>query len=346
MSSDARARARARWEEATRHSLDTAEAVLEALEALGSMLLAGESLEPSPYDVFVMLTAKGEMISHLREPLTREVTPALDHFAADAATFALVDLLDELEGSEAPESLRRRSLDLLRWRDRAELVRLALEALETPIEDFDEALTAFDDLLDDRLWLLVAFNDDRQLAPDDPHRAHWWWQRGAHLSPSSALELFAVAELVETFPAAAAAFDRTRALVRNAARTVAKKSATDPADSVEKTATVVSLREWAARRSGATGLRLAAATETPLWRSDDVELSFVAPDLLVVDLIADRRRDALPHLELGAERVVATAVEGAIERFTLRLSEDARGTLVLPLVRGDLRISLPLDDDA
>lgn len=341
MSSDARARARARWEEATRQSLDTAEAVLEALEALGSMLLAGESIAPSPYDAFVMLTAKDEMVSRLREPLTREVTPAIDHFAADTATFALVDLLDELEGSDDPAALRASALELLQWRDRAERVRLALEALQTPMTDFAEALTAFDDLLSDRLWLFVSFNDDRQLAPDDPRRAHWWWQRGAHLSPSSAHELFGVAELVETFPAAAATFDRTRALVRNAARATAHQPA-----SSRKTASVVSLRDWAARRVGSTGLRLAAATEVPLWRSDDVELSFVSPDLLVIDLLADRRDDALPHLEVGAEHQVAAVVEGAIERFTLRLPTEEHAVLVLPLARGDLRISLPLDDDA
>lgn len=356
MSSDARARARARWEAATRRSLETTESVLEALEAIGAMQLAGEAMNPAPRDLFETLTVDdsvsirtkaGDEVFTQRD-LGRHLAPALELFEADTATFELVNLLDELEGSDDPESLRLRALDLLRWRDRAELVRLALEVLATPMEELDEPLSAFDDLLADRLWLFVPFNDERQLARDDPRRAHWWWQRGAHLSPSSALELFAVAELVETFPAAAAAFDRTRALVRNAARATARKTA------------VVSLRDWAARRSSTAGLsrsaasrarlaphlRVAAATETPLWRSDVVELSFVTPDVLVIDLIDFLRHEALPHLEIESERIVATKVEGTVDRFTLRLPEDARGTLVLPLARGDLRISLPLDDDA
>ncbi len=238
-------------------------------------------------------------------------------------------------------------LTQLATRDRAEHELLGAAFLAARgVEDVERASsvrTVFDDAMAPDAWRLVASNDARQraraaIAPSLRSR-FWWWNRGAGLPPHAASALAAVAELVATFSDVRAHFE---SLVR------AKEAWTKP---VRAAVPLTTVRAWLFARAQRShdGVSLAAAAggvadERLVLVTDECEVSFVPPSLLVVDLLADRRDDARPQLRTGARHAPLDAVENAVERFSLELdaaSLDAPDIdIVLPLRSGDTTVTI------
>jgi hypothetical protein len=280
-------------------------------------------------------------------------------FAAleDAATL-LVALLERRAlgtGDVSDEELRAGVSEALAARDRVEhrLLGAAAAFGHAPqlAPDEESALLVFEALVRPVLFRLVEINALRQerLAHIAPARrsAFWWWSEGADVAPSAVSALAAVAHLCARFPAAA----------EELAALVAAQRAWDEEGRTQRAARVVSLGGWLRRKTeqarsmppAAVALAAAEAEaeeEIALVEEPRFQLSWAPPDTLLVDLVADRAPGEVPSLRLGAGALVlAVAVEGAVERFAVRLGEAAlgaeRATLLLPLAEGPLEIELP-----
>lgn len=325
------------------------ERVAAALEAIGRLLAAGVS--------------EDELRS--RAPLSLD--PALAEAALDRDAIAVeleaeaIALLEALDGDHDGGDLRGDAPGIsshLAARDRAEMELLgAAFVARRPADEVSAGASArlgFDLAVRPRAFELVAHNVERAERSSTLHPAHrsrfWWWFEGASLDPRAVTAMSAVASLVARSPEARERFEQ---LVRAeeawsalaAARKISQASTPPRAG-----ARVVRLRDWIQRRAAGdrAGLALAAAPldEALLLETSEVHVSFAAPDVLIVDLLADRRPDTVPALLVpGDDAVPAAQVAGAVERFTIALApgwlDGERIVLRLPLLGGDVEIELP-----
>ena len=151
--------------------------------------------------------------------------------------------------------------------------------------------------------------------------------------PSSAIAaLSEAAALVARLPAARARFE---SLVKAETTWTSRLPRTN----------VRTLRAWLSR-ADAQEVALAASPndERLVLATPDVEVSFVAPSRLVVDLLADRRPGVFPELRSASGVVAGEMVTGAEERFAFELPDalldEPQALLVVPLARGDLEVVL------
>lgn len=294
-----------------------AEAAFEAADSLAAKLLAAgrlvaldrtESLTPigpSGRDAITLLLAREET----RDALEDDAVRVRELLEADGEAEAIVGLLDT--------------------RARAEYELLGAAFLVgTPIDP--GSCLAFDAIVRPWVWRLTEANVPRRarLANVTPrlHERFWWWSEGVGIDAQAVSAMSAAAQLVARFPNARKRFD---GLVRAEETWLARRPAV-----------VRTLRRWLAPSED---LSLAAAghDERTVLTTKDVELSFVAPDRLIIDLLADRRGAEVPSL--GA--FFAAPVANTNERFVVALrEEDLDGTrlvLTLPLATGDVTLVLP-----
>jgi hypothetical protein len=286
---------------------------------------------------------------------------AIDRIGADGAFARLEDeaaaLVAWLEqhgpGEGSDEALAAAALPALEARDRVEHRILGAAAIlgRTPdlAPEEESALLVFASLVRPLAFRLVELNARRQerLARIAPQRraSFWWWSEGADVAPHALAALPAVAHLCARFPAAA----------EQLAALVAAQRAWDDEGRTRRAAKVVSLGSWLRRKTEEAravpeaAVAMAAAhaeEEIALVEEPRYELSWAPPDTLVIDLVADRAPGEVPALRAGAAVAAATEVEGAVERFAVRLDEAAlaaeeEAVLVLPLAEGALEIRLP-----
>jgi hypothetical protein len=257
-----------------------------------------------------------------------------DFSGIEDAAVAVRALLDRrAEGAIGPADLARGLEEPLGARDRIELARLGAAALlgrpPPASPDEESALLVFEGLVRPEVWRLTEANEARRaavawMAPS--HRpSFWWWSEGADVDPRAVAALPSVAHLAARFPAAAAAL---RALV--AAQETWDDAAREP-------------------RAEAPKLVLAAAAageEVTILDRPDVQVSWIPPGGLAVDLVADRAPEATPSIRLpGGTEIRAEPVEGAVERFHAEVGAgplaEGRLVLVLPLAGGAVEILLP-----
>jgi hypothetical protein len=276
--------------------------------------------------------------------------------ALEDAAVALVALLERRAlgtGEVSDEELAGGVTDALGARDRVEHRLLgAAEVLGHapalgPAEE--SALLVFEALVRPALFRLVEVNELRRerVARLSPARraSFWWWQEGADVAPQAVAALPAVAHLCARFPAAA----------EQLATLVAAQRAWDDEGRARREARVISLGGWlrraaeSARAARPSAVAMAAAQadeEIALVDEARFQISWTPPDTLVIDLLADRAPGEVPAVRVGeAAPVRATAVEGAVERFAVRLDAAAlaarRTTLILPLAEGPVELPLP-----
>ncbi|APR79609.1 Hypothetical protein A7982_04956 [Minicystis rosea] len=338
--------------EASRSFAAAAEAMDAAavLEAAGRLVTMG-----APAEVIAWAEGRADRGRSIAEAPAR--TGSFE--AIEDAAVALHDLLERRalgKGDVTDEELSRGVREAFRARDQLELQRLGAATILGRAPELgaaeESALIVFESLVRPALFRLTELNDLRReaLARIAPaHRAtFWWWCEGADVAPHAVASLPAVAHLVARFPAAAEML----------AALVAAQRTWDEAASERRVATVVSLRGWLRRRTdaarAATGavVALAAATrdeEITLLDERDYQVSWSAPDTLVIDLVADRAPGAVPSLRRADGSVVASvSVAGAEERFAIHADETllsaGRAVLVLPLAGGVVEIALPPND--
>lgn len=344
--------------------------VAAALEAIGRLLAAG--------------VAEDEIRSRAPlslDPALAEAALDRDTIAVELETEAIA-LLEALDGDHDGGELHGdapRISSHLAARDRAEMELLgAAFVARRPVDEVSAGASArlgFDLAVRPRAFELVAHNVERAERSSTLHPAHrsrfWWWFEGASLDPRAVTAMSAVASLVARSPEARERFEQlVRAEEAWSALTTARKSGAAPehraidegaaqsrAGTRPQTGTppragarVVRLRDWIQRRAAGdrAGLALAAAPldEALLLETNDAHVSFAAPDVLIVDLLADRRPDSVPALLVpGDDDVPAAQVAGAVERFTIALApgwlDGERIVLRLPLLGGDVEIELP-----
>ena len=341
--------------------------LLEAAERAFAASVAG--LDEAPESAAALLEAAGRLVAMeapgavlawagQRADGGREVAAAVESEkafeAVEDAAAALRALLDGRAlgaGDVTGEALLRGVEEALEARHRVALRRLGAEAILGEAPELgvaqESALLVFESLVRPDLWRLTEANVRRReaLAAIAParRRAFWWWSEGADVAEHAVPALAAVAHLVARFPGAGEAL----------ASLVAAQRTWDEAARAPREASVVSLGAWLRRRAAAvrpgTGMELAAATiegEVTLVDDPAYQVSWAAPDALVIDLVADRAPGTAPWLRRGDGSTVASLpVEGAEERFSLRvgapLLEEAGAVLVLPLATGTIEVPLP-----
>jgi hypothetical protein len=305
--------------------------VLDELAALGRAVARGERVAPPP--------------ARLRE----EAAAALASFdpaeLEDGAVAVAAALMRLDEGTEEAElaALRAEIEPALDRRDEVEHVLLGAEvALGGPARlgaDGEAAVAAFDAIVRPLVWKLTALNDVRvarrlRIAP--PHRARfYWWCESTDVPAPSVAALSGVAALCARFPEARRAFEEQVAAERLVRSATARR----------RGAKVTSLRAYLEAKRWRGQLAAADDEETPLLARPEVELSYLPPDWLLVDLLVP---PAGPPrvIGAGAERTLEP-VEGAVDRFRLALDAEllaaARIRVVVVVETGEVEVELPPD---
>jgi hypothetical protein len=317
----------------------------------------------------VTLEATDALAARLGEPATarRETLfGAFDREALltvldrDAMSDALEDSAVRL-GSVLDDDDDERAHDaelttLLAARDRAEHELLGaafvLDCAPEALQVRSTATAVWDGIVHPKLWCLVAFNPLRQAAlriiSPRLQARFWWWHTGAGIPAEAVTAMSAAAQLAAQFPGAR---ERFESLVR--AETIWRS----PVKPAQRAREVRTLRRWLSAKAsaGAPDMRLelplaaAAGDEVAVMETPELQISFAAPGRLIVDLLADRRPEALPSLRTSSGFVLAAAsVAFATERFSFDLTDaildDPRVSLSIPLESGDLTIVLPEPD--
>ena len=266
----------------------------------------------------------------------------------------LIDDDDERESEPASHDAELTAL--LAARDHAEYELLGaafvLGCAPEALQARSTATAVWDGVVQPQSWRLVAFNHLRQaalrnIAPRLQAR-FWWWHSGAGIPAEAVTAMSAAAQLVAQFPGAR---ERFESLVR--AETIWRS----PVKPAPRAREVRTLRRWLSAKARADApdtllelpLAAAAGDEVAVMETPELQISFAAPGRLIVDLLADRRPEALPSLRTSSGfALTAASVAFATERFSFDLTDaildDARVSLSIPLESGDLTIVLPEPD--
>ncbi len=194
-------------------------------------------------------------------------------------------------------------------------------------------IRAFDDVAEEHLFELVAFNAYRraQVAWIAPRfRGDFWWlSRAVELPPDTIDRMADVAALVARFAPARAAFDDR---VREAERREAARSR----GSTKRIARSPSLQTWLDAREPAQLMTLAT---DPAY-----ELTFRAPDTFLVRARSPLRLGERPTLRVGVVRTEMEPVAGARMKYETKLDLRARMSspliVVLPFPDGDRAVDV------
>lgn len=227
-------------------------------------------------------------------------------------------VLDECcdAGADPDTEGTRKVWHALVLRSRVELQREALRHWGAPHREATlmEALSAADDLLEHRLWLLgcVGARASAELARIEPgRRKAWWWLAAAERHARVGLGAMAeLAEWVVAFPEAKDAWtraladaSRVRALTPTLGRLL---SAATASGSEASSGHAVSIRDWLRARAptGTMGnvLRAAAAGVTQTWvvlfQENDIVVSHVDGQWLWLHIGAGTQVDGRPTLHV------------------------------------------------
>ena len=326
--------------------------LFEALDAAGTLALLGHGKRA------LELVARADA-----RQLQRAVNDALGGMDLDELDQAVVTLLtrtgdldtcDEADRLEVLEAVR----EVLSTRDRLDRVLRGAQLIlgrPAPLNvDQRGCLEHFDTVVRSELWRTVPLNDSRSAAiawvEPRQRKALWWWAHGADV-PTDALDSLAdAALLIQRFPEARAELERLiegEQLVQRATRS-----------------NVIDLASWVARRRSALRrqeaafdqdepLRAAAADsrdeEIPLYEDRNLDVSFVFPDRLFLDVKADRKEGVPPRVSAGARDLEVTPVPKTVERFVAALDDRALAEpklfISLGLVNGAVQVVLPGEGD-
>lgn len=374
-----RARARDALEGAARRLPAENAALGDLLEAAGRLAL----LEPGAAGPLVPPAVTARAREALRDGLGVDLVdaPSLGTLAFDV--LAALDARTEDDDVLTDDARHLAAIgEALAARDRVELQRLGAEAVVgapvPPDETLAAELDAFEALLRPELWRLTVTNAGRGDAvgwvPATARRRFWWRFEGVDIDPRAADALAGVASLVARFPEARAELealvDAEAHLTRRSveAEATADEHVAGAGDDTREAppaggAPVTSLWDWVAKKRAAHAeaadatddrapVAVAAsgeAEELGLLERDDVELSFLPPATLVVDVVEDRVPGVLPVLVLpdGTTRELQP-VEGALERFAVTLAPEdlqrAGTSLRVTLRTGSLTLNLPPEE--
>jgi hypothetical protein len=337
--------------EAALHELDAAtvrlskdrSAALGVLTALGALWRLGASARARErFSKASVDTAR----------IVAEGVATIDFGGLEASAVEILGNASRLDLVEIEQGGSSIASTIVRLIDQRDSVELALRGAELILGrpaalnvEQRASLAAYEATLRSELWRLVPLNRDRheraEGIPPERRADFWWWCEGSDVPADALDQLGGAAHLLVRFPAARSELER-RERVERAVQARAET----------QTAAVIPLGDWIRGRrelpAGSAQIPALAAGfaagETLLVDRPDFQVSWQAPDRLVVDLVADGAPDRLPALVAAGRTLELKPEAGYQERYVVELDAPAlaavRPTLLVPLDSGDVRLEL------